>query len=89
VVRAFTVVPFLYSLCSALFKLWRCGQSKEEDGGEEDTNDLSSVAKKKVAAAVTSVSSTESFHTTGLALQLEVSTAAAVSIPSRKVGEEC
>jgi hypothetical protein len=35
------------------------------------------VVKKKVATAATSVSSTESFPTAGLALQLEVPTAAA------------
>jgi hypothetical protein len=34
------------------------------------TNDLPSVAKKKVATSTTSVSSTETFPTTGLALQL-------------------
>jgi hypothetical protein len=51
------------------------------------TNDLSLVAKKKVTAA--SVSSTEAFSTVGLALQLEVPTAAATSIRGRKVGEEC
>jgi hypothetical protein len=33
-----------------------------------DTNDLLSVAKKKVIAAVTSVSSTEAFLAVGLAL---------------------
>jgi hypothetical protein len=82
--------PFsLLPLQCSLQALAMCGQSKEEDGGEEDTNDLPSVAKKKVAAAATSVSSTESFHTAGLALQLEVSMVAAVRIPSRKVGEEC
>jgi hypothetical protein len=53
------------------------------------TNDLSSVAKKNVAVATVSVSSTEAFPTTGLALQLEVSTAVAANIHSRKVGEEC
>jgi hypothetical protein len=42
--------------------------------------------KKKVAAAL--VLSKEAFSTAGLALQLEVSMAAA-SIPSPKVGEEC
>ncbi len=52
------------------------------------TNDLPSVAKKNVAAAMASVSSTEAFPRAGLALQLEVPTAAA-SIPGRKVGEEC
>jgi hypothetical protein len=49
-----------------------------------DTNDLPSVAKKKVTAAVASA-----FPTMGLALQLEVPTVAAASIPDRKVGEEC
>jgi hypothetical protein len=44
------------------------------------TNDLSSAA---------SVLFTEAFPTTGLALQLEVPTAAVASIPGRKVGEEC
>jgi hypothetical protein len=53
------------------------------------TNDLPSVAKKNVAVAATSVSSTEAFPTVGLALQLEVPTAAATSIRSQKVGEEC
>jgi hypothetical protein len=52
------------------------------------TNDLSSVAKKKVVAVLTSLSSTEAFPTVGLALQLEVPTVAATSIPGRKVGEE-
>jgi hypothetical protein len=51
------------------------------------TNELPSVAKKKVAVA--SESSTEAFPTAGLALQLEVPTTAAASIPGRKVGEEC
>jgi hypothetical protein len=51
------------------------------------TNELPSVAKKKVAAA--SESSTEAFPTAGLALQLEVPTTVAASIPGRKVGEEC
>jgi hypothetical protein len=36
------------------------------------TNDLPSVAKKKVVTAVTSVSSTEAFPMIGLVLQLEV-----------------
>jgi hypothetical protein len=54
-----------------------------------DTNDLSSVAKKKVTAAAASMSSTEAFPTTGLALQLEVLTVVTASIPGRKVGEEC
>jgi hypothetical protein len=53
------------------------------------TNDLPSVAKKKVVAVVASVLSTEAFPTAGIALQLEVLTAAMASIPSRKVGEEC
>jgi hypothetical protein len=47
------------------------------------------VVKKKVAMAVVLVSSTETFPTAGLALQLEVPTTAAASIPGRKVGEEC
>jgi hypothetical protein len=53
------------------------------------TNDLSSVVKKKVAAAATSVSSMEAFPTVWLALQLEVPTTTAPSIPGRKVGVEC
>jgi hypothetical protein len=53
-----------------------------------DTNDLSSVAKKKVTAATASVSSTETFPTVGLALQLEVPTMTVASIRGRKV-EEC
>jgi hypothetical protein len=53
------------------------------------TNDLSSVAKKKVAAAVASVSSTEAFPMAGIALQLEVPTAVMASIRGRKVEEEC
>jgi hypothetical protein len=53
------------------------------------TNDLSSVAKKKVTVAAVLVSSTEAFPTAGLALQLEVPTAAAASIHGQKVGEEC
>jgi hypothetical protein len=52
------------------------------------TNDLPLVAKKKVTAAVVSVSSTEAFPTAGLALQLEVPTVAVTSIPSQKVEEE-
>jgi hypothetical protein len=44
---------------------------------------------KKVAAAMASVSSTKAFPTMGLALELEVPTAAAASILDRKVGEEC
>jgi hypothetical protein len=51
------------------------------------TNDLPSVVKKKVTVAAVSLSSTEAFPTTGLALQLEVPTAAS-SIPGQKVGEE-
>jgi hypothetical protein len=47
------------------------------------------VAKKKVTMATTSVSSTEAFPTTRLALQLEVPTVAVASIPGRKMGEEC
>jgi hypothetical protein len=54
-----------------------------------DTNDLPSIAKKKVAAATALVSSTEAFPTVGLALQVEVPTVAAASIPDWKVGEEC
>jgi hypothetical protein len=54
-----------------------------------DTNDLPSVAKKKVAAAAMPVSSTEAFCTVGLALHLEVPIATVVSILGRKVGEEC
>jgi hypothetical protein len=45
------------------------------------------VVKKKVVAAVASVSFTEAFPMAGLTLQLEVSTTAA-SIPGQKVGEE-
>jgi hypothetical protein len=53
-----------------------------------DTNDLPSVVKKKVIVAVASVSSTEAFPMAGLALQLEVPTAAATaSILGQKVGE--
>jgi hypothetical protein len=47
------------------------------------------VVKKKVGVAVASVSSTEAFPTAGLALQLEVPTVVAASIPDRKVGQEC
>jgi hypothetical protein len=47
------------------------------------------LAKKKVAVATASVSSTEAFPTAGLALELEVPTTAAASIPGQKVGEEC
>jgi hypothetical protein len=53
------------------------------------TNDLSSVAKKNVIAAVASVSNTKAFPTVGLVLQLEVPTVVVASIHSRKVGEEC
>jgi hypothetical protein len=53
------------------------------------TNDLLLVAKKKIVAAVVSVSSTEEFPTAGLALQLEVRTTAVASILGRKVGEGC
>jgi hypothetical protein len=56
---------------------------------EVDTNDLPSVVKKKVAAVVALVSSTEAFPIVGLALQLEVPTAVVASILGRKVGEEC
>jgi hypothetical protein len=52
------------------------------------TNVLTSVAKKKVATVATLVLSTEAFPTAGLALQLEVPTAAA-SIRGPKVEEEC
>jgi hypothetical protein len=45
------------------------------------TNDLPSMVKKKVVAAAASVSSIEAFHTAGLTLQLEVTTAAVASIP--------
>jgi hypothetical protein len=54
-----------------------------------DTNDLLSVAKKKVATVVVSMLSTEAFPTAGLVLQLEVPMVAAASICGRKVGEEC
>jgi hypothetical protein len=47
------------------------------------------LAKKKVVVAIESVSSTEAFPTAGLALELEVPTMAAASIPGHKVGEEC
>jgi hypothetical protein len=53
------------------------------------TNNVPSVAKKKVAVVAASVSSTEVFPMAGLALQLEVPMAVASSIPSRKAGEEC
>jgi hypothetical protein len=53
-----------------------------------DTNDLPSVVKKKVIVAAASVSSTEAFPMAGLALQLEVPTAATTaSILGQKVGE--
>jgi hypothetical protein len=52
------------------------------------TNDLPSVAKKNVAAAMASVSSTEAFPRAGLALQLEVPTEAVASVRSQKVEEE-
>jgi hypothetical protein len=50
------------------------------------TNDLPSVVKKVVAV---SMSSTKAFPTVRLALQLEVPTMVAVSIPDQKMGEEC
>jgi hypothetical protein len=53
------------------------------------TNDLPTMVNKKVAAVAASMSSTEAFTTVGLALQLEVPTAAAAIIRGRKVGEEC
>jgi hypothetical protein len=53
------------------------------------TNDIPSVVKKKVTAAVVSLSSREAFPAVGLALQLEVPTVAAASICGGKVGEEC
>jgi hypothetical protein len=53
------------------------------------TNDLPSVARKKVVAATASASSTEAFPMAGLTLQLEVPTAVAASIHDRKVREEC
>jgi hypothetical protein len=53
------------------------------------TNDLPSVAKKKVTVAAMLVSSMEVFPTVRLALQLEVPTVVVASIPHRKVGEEC
>jgi hypothetical protein len=52
-------------------------------------NDSLSVAKKNVDVAMASVSSTEALPMVGLALQLEVPTAATTSIRSWKVGEEC
>jgi hypothetical protein len=53
------------------------------------TNDLPSVAKKKVIAVAVSVSSMEAFPMVGLALQLEVPTAVVANIRGQKVGEEC
>jgi hypothetical protein len=53
------------------------------------TNDLPSVAKKKVVVAAASMLSMEAFPMAGLALQLEVPTTVVASIPGRKVGEEC
>jgi hypothetical protein len=53
------------------------------------TNDLPSVAKKRVTVAAASMSSIEAFPRAGLTLQLEVPMAAVASIPSRKVGEDC
>jgi hypothetical protein len=53
------------------------------------TNELPSVAKKKVIASMASVSSTEAFPMVGCALQLEVPTTVVASIPGWKVGEEC
>jgi hypothetical protein len=50
------------------------------------TNDLSYVAKKKVVAAVASVSSMEAFLTMGLALELEVPTTMMTNIHGQKVG---
>jgi hypothetical protein len=47
------------------------------------------VAKKKVAVTMASVSSTEAFPTTGLALELDVPTAVMASISGWKMGEEC
>jgi hypothetical protein len=52
------------------------------------TNVLPLVVKNRVIVAVASVSSTEAFPPTGLALQLEVPMAA-TSIPGLKVREEC
>jgi hypothetical protein len=49
---------------------------------------LPSVVKKKVDATAMSVSSKEAFPTAGLALQLEVPTAAS-NISGLKVGDEC
>jgi hypothetical protein len=53
------------------------------------TNDIPSMAKKKVTAATASMSSTEAFPMVGLTLQLEVPTMAVASIHGWKVGEEC
>jgi hypothetical protein len=53
------------------------------------TNDLPSMAKKKVVVAAASVSSTEAFPMMELALQLDVPTVVAASIPDQKVEEEC
>jgi hypothetical protein len=50
-----------------------------------DTNDLLSVAKKKVAVSAASVSSTEAFPMVGLALQLEVPMTTVTSIRGRKM----
>jgi hypothetical protein len=50
-------------------------------------NDLPLVVKK-VAAAAASVLSMEAFPTAGLALQPEVPTTVAASIPGRMVGKE-
>jgi hypothetical protein len=50
------------------------------------TIDLLLVRKKKVTATVASMSSMEAFPTVGLALQLEVPTAAVASIRGWKVG---
>jgi hypothetical protein len=47
------------------------------------------MAKKKVVVATASVSSTEAFPMMELALQLDVPTAVAASIPDQKVEEEC
>jgi hypothetical protein len=54
-----------------------------------DTNDLPSAAKMYVTVAAASVSYMQAFPMAGLALQLEVPTAAAASIRGRKVLEEC
>jgi hypothetical protein len=47
------------------------------------------VVKKKVTVATASISSSEAFPTTGLALKMEVPTPVVASILDRKVGEEC